>query len=83
MLTQKKMYKMIGEFPKVFFNFSYKCMVVKILFQDQIFEIEILMDLHVLRSPESENNISRGWSMRVCLYICLYVFVDFISTAAR
>ena len=33
----------------------------------QTFEIEILMDLHVLRSPESENHIFSGWSMCTCV----------------
>ena len=28
----------------------------------QIFKIDILMDLLVLRSPESENHIFNGWS---------------------
>ena len=32
-------------------------MVEKILFSGQIFEIEILIDWQVLRSPESENHI--------------------------
>ena len=32
-------------------------MVEKILFLDQIFEMEILMDLHILRSFKPENNI--------------------------
>ena len=37
-------------------------MVVKVLFSGQIFEIKILMDLQVFRSPESEKHIFRGWS---------------------
>ena len=31
-------------------------MVEKVLFKGQIFEIEILMDLHVLRFPKSESD---------------------------
>ena len=36
-------------------------MVEEALSLDQIFEMEILMDLHALRPPESENQIYRGW----------------------
>ena len=43
-------------------------MVEKILFFCQIFESEILMDLHVLRSPESENPVFSGWSVS-CVYL--------------
>ena len=35
----------------------------------QIFEMEILTDLHVLKSPESENNTFSVWS--VCMYVCI------------
>ena len=35
------------------FIFSYLCMVVIVLFWGQIFELEILMDLHVFMQPES------------------------------
>ena len=44
-------------------------MVRKTLFLGQIFEMEILMNLYVLRSPESENDIFSVWSM--CLCLCL------------
>ena len=40
-------------------------MVEKVLFLGQIFELEILMGLHVMRTPESKNHIFSGWS--VCL----------------
>ena len=40
-------------------------MVGKVVFLSQIFEMEILMDLHVLRPLENENHILGGWS--VCL----------------
>ena len=46
------------------FTFFYLS-VEKVLFWGQIFEMEILMDLHVLRSPESENHIFNVWS--VCM----------------
>ena len=36
-----------------FFLFSYLCMVKYELFLDQIFEMEILIDLHALKSSES------------------------------
>ena len=45
-------------------------MVEKVWFLDQIFEMEILMDLHVMRSPESENHIFSVWS--VCLCVCFH-----------
>ena len=38
-------------------------MVEKTLFLGQTFEIEILIDLHVLRPPESENHIFIGRSI--------------------
>ena len=37
------------------------------MFLGQIFEVEILMDLHVLRSPESEKHIFSKWSACVCV----------------
>ena len=47
-------------------------MVEKILFWGQIFEMEILMDLHVMRSPESENHFyAFGLSLSVCVCVCL------------
>ena len=39
---------------------------------DQIFEMEILMDLHVLRTPESENHILSCWSM--CVSVSSFKF---------
>ena len=35
-------------------------MTEKVLFLDQIFEIEILIDLYVLRSPDFENLVFSG-----------------------
>ena len=55
-----------------FFIFSY-LQVEKVLFLVQIFEVEILMDLHVLRSSESEKHIFSKWS--VCMCVCLIVCV--------
>ena len=46
--------------------FSYPYMAQKILFLDQILETDFLMELHVLRSPESENHIFGYWSFCVC-----------------
>ena len=40
-------------------------MAVKVLFLGQIFEFEILMVLHDLRPPESENHILSVWSVCV------------------
>ena len=43
------------------------------------FELQILIDLHVLRSAESENHIFSVWSVcisvSVCLSVCLCVCV--------
>ena len=38
----------------------------KVLFRDKISELEIWMDLRVLKSPESENHILRIWSVCMC-----------------
>ena len=37
-------------------TFSYPCKVKKVLFFDQIFEMEILMNLHVMRFPGSKKS---------------------------
>ena len=39
---------------------------VKVLFWGQIFEMDILMDLHVMRTPESKNHIFSFWSVCTC-----------------
>ena len=44
-------------------NFSYLHMLEKILFLGQIFEMKILMDLHVLGAPESESHIFSVWTV--------------------
>ena len=46
-------------------------MVEKVLFLSQIFEMEILMDLHFMRASESENHIFSIWS--VCMCFCVFV----------
>ena len=48
-------------------SFSYPYKVKKVMFWSRIFEMEILMDLHVLRSPESENHIFSKWSVCICV----------------
>ena len=59
-------------FTKVSFLLSLTyAMVEKVLFLDLIFEKELLMDLHVMRSPESENHIFSVWS--VCMCVCVSV----------
>ena len=45
-------------------------MVEKVLIWNQIFEMEILINLHVLRSPESENHIFSGQSLSLSLCVC-------------
>ena len=44
-------------------------MIEKLLLLDQIFEMEILMGLHVLKFPESENHIFNGLS--VCVRVAV------------
>ena len=43
----------------------------KYYFGGQIFNIEILIDLHVLRSPQSENYIFCVWSVCMCVCLCV------------
>ena len=43
-------------------------MAGKVLFRGQIFKMETLMDLHDLRSPESENSFFSGWSVYLCFH---------------
>ena len=43
-------------------------MVEKVLFLGQIFGMEILMDLHVMKFPKFENHIFSVWS--VYLFVC-------------
>ena len=52
---------------KWFITFSYPYMVQKVLLLVHNFEMEILMDLQVLRSQKPENHIFSGWSVCVCL----------------
>ena len=55
--------------------FSYSsCMVGVIFLWVQIFELEILMDLHVLESPETKI---------IFLAVGLYVYVTFIITTEK
>ena len=49
----------------------------------QIFEMEILMDLHVLRSSKSENYISSGWSLCMCVCVSACVSVSVISITQK
>ena len=55
---------------KWIFAFSHSYMLEKVLFWNQNFKIEILMYLHNLRSPESENHAFRSWSLYP--YVCYY-----------
>ena len=57
-----------------FFTFSDPYRVEEILFLGQIFEMEILTHLHVLRSPESKNIFS-GWSVCVRFIIRIYLYL--------
>ena len=44
-------------------------MVEKVLFWGHIFEIEILMDLHVIGNPELKYHILSFWSVTVCVSV--------------
>ena len=43
----------------------------KNFFFGPIFDMDILMDLHLLKSPKSENHIFNGWS--VCVRVCYHL----------
>ena len=45
------------------FVFLLSHVVEKVLFLGQIFEMEIWMDLHIMKSPETENQIFNVWSV--------------------
>ena len=53
-----------------FYFFLPNVMVEKVLFLGQIFEMEILMDLHVMRTSESKNHIFSIWSVCTCVCVC-------------
>ena len=52
------------------FNFLLTLVVKKVLFWSQIFEMEILMNLHLLKFSESENHFFSGWSLCMCVCVC-------------
>ena len=54
-------------------TFYFLLPIEKVLFFVQIFELEYLMDLHVLRSPESGKHSFSVWS--VCVCACAYLCV--------
>ena len=47
---------------------------------DKIYEMKILMDLHVLKNPESENYIFIGWFLCVCVCVCTCLYVVISKT---
>ena len=60
--------------PYIYTNVPYPCMAEKALFLAKIFEMEILMDLQDLSSPESENLV-----ILVSLSLCVCVSVISIA----
>ena len=44
-------------------TFSYSCMAEKAILWDKISEMEIFVEFLILKAPESENHIFRGWSV--------------------
>ena len=65
-------------FQKSVFTFlSLTCvMVEKVLFLREIFEAEILMDLHVMRTYEFENHIFSVWSLCLCVHVPVISITD-------
>ena len=52
----------------------------KVLFWGQIFEMEILMDLHILSSSEYENHVFSAWSVCVCVVcVCCVCVMSMLS----
>ena len=63
----------------VFITFSYSYKTKNALFLDQIFEMEILLDLHVFKSFESKNHIFFFFAM-VRLYLSVYLLSAYLKT---
>ena len=57
----------------IFFAFSLSPTLIsrESIVLGQIFEVDILMDLNVLRLPETENHIFSGWSVYTCVCLCI------------
>ena len=63
------LYLNIFTFTFLFFLFSLThVMVEKVLFLSQNFELEISMNLHVMKTPKSEKHI---FGLRVCACLCV------------
>ena len=54
-------------------------MADKVCFLGQIFEVKILVDLHVLRSIESEIKIFNGCFERLSLPVCVCTVIHIIQ----
>ena len=63
----KLFFKKFINFFNVTYFFNLSTYVEKVLFLGQIFEVKILIELYVLKSPESEKYIFSVWSLRVCV----------------
>ena len=61
----------------LFFTFSYTNMIAEVLFLGEIFEIMIVMNLHVLRSFNPKTT-----SLVVCL-VRVYVYVSVITIVLK
>ena len=66
---------MITVWPAIESLFLFSLTHICELFSGYTFEMEILIDLQVLRSPESENNIFSVWSVCMCACVCVCVCV--------
>ena len=61
-------------------------MVEKELFSGQIFEMEVLINLHDMTTPESENHIFNVWFVCVCVScvcFCVRAYVSVISITQK
>ena len=64
-----------SESKGIFFDFPSPCKVEIIMFTDQIFEIEILMDLHVLE-PLYAKCTCLALDQFMCMNVCGMFFVN-------
>ena len=74
--------KLTSRLEITFIIFSYPCVVEKVVFWDKIFKMEIFMDLHVFRFPESENHTFSCWIVCMCVCPCYRITPKQITTKA-
>ena len=78
--------ELFNKLPKnhTYFSLSLTHIMVKeVLFLGQIFEMEISMDWHVMRTPESKNRIFSVWSLCVCMSVISITQKQIIVEASK